>query len=220
MVAPTCLIMNKISPIRVAAMPPKRSDDRNQTGDVKPDWKSCYTEQSDDAATAEWSASSGDSFADIPFKANSSKRGILRDESNIFKSQEKPPHQRKRIVQFSSVSIRYYDIILGYHPCCSRGPPLTIDWDYQENEAVHVDEYEFENARTRRCLRDLALNHRQRKCLLQGYSEVDFNVAMKEVKRIKRNRNVTRQLAPYHPVEAIVESACRKFKRIVLKQEG
>jgi hypothetical protein len=33
-------------------------------------------------------------------------------------------------VRFSTVEIREYDMIVGDHPCCSAGLPLSLDWKY------------------------------------------------------------------------------------------
>lgn len=169
-------------------------------------------------ATAECSVSSGESFhniLDISSKITSSKRGILRAESKISEPQEIPAHPRSRKVRFSTIVIRDYDIILGDHPCCSYGPPLTIDWEYHQHDPLEVDVYEFENALSRRTLRGMMLNYYQRKYLLQDYTELDFKSVVGEIKRIKSNRFITKKLSRYQTVEAALESACRKVKRIL-----
>ncbi|KAL7539569.1 hypothetical protein ACHAXR_009403 [Thalassiosira sp. AJA248-18] len=194
------------------------------TKDKKPDRPSCCS----DSATAECSVSSGDSFAigmlhevssrdDTSNKANRSQRGILRAESKISSEpQEKP--QRTRKVQFGTVLVRDYEIILGDHPCCSYGPPITIDWDYLENEPTDVDVYEFENALARRTLRQLSLNYYQRKYLLRDCTDSELKAVKREINRIKLHRDLSRKLARYHAVEVALDSACRKFKRMTLKK--
>lgn len=184
-----------------------------------------------DSATAEWSISSGMSFENSEehssifafggFHNDDSirrQRSILRTESRIaVEPPQPPPHTRRRKVQFGTVVVRDYEIILGDHPGVSCGPPLTIDWTYHENEPTDVDQYEFDHALSRRDLRDLMLNYYQRKWLLQDCTEEELKATKKQIKRIKMQRDLTRKLARYHHVEAALESACRKFKRAVLK---
>ena len=97
----------------------------------------------------------------------------------------------------------------------SYGPPLTIDWEYHEHEPREVDEYEFESALSRRTLRELMLNYYQRKYLLADYSEAEFKAVKKEIKRIKSRRDITKTLAQYPTVDSAIESACRKFKKMM-----
>ena len=120
-------------------------------------------------------------------------------------------------MRFGTVLVRDYEIILGDHPCCAFGPPITIDWDYQEGEPLDVDSYEAENALSRltRERGSMHLNYFARKYLLrEHYTEQDFKSAIKEINRIKMNRTITSKLANYHDV---VESARRKFKRVIPK---
>jgi len=169
-------------------------------------------DQSEDDNTADCSISSGESF-----ETSCSQHGILRAESRISEPQEKPSHQRKRKVRFGTVLVRDYSIILGDHPCVSYGPPLTIDWDYHEYDPRGVDEFEFENAHSRRSRRKMMLNCYQRKNLLAGYTELELEAVKNEIKRAKSRRNTTKwlALAPFRTVEAALESTCRKCKRML-----
>jgi len=127
--------------------------------------------------------------------------------------------QEKRKVHFGTVEVRDYDMILGDHPCCRYGPPLTLDWDYLEYEPLDVNEYEFHHP-PRRNVREMVLNYYLRKKLLSnaGYTKLDFKLSKKEVNRVKLNRKLTQQIVAHYPllkVEAAVESVCRKCKRLV-----
>ena len=207
----------------VTAVPLRRSNAVIKTMEEERANLAFCREGCDGISTAESSVSSGDIFAGTQFKAASGKRGILRAESKItsqYQEQPAPPKQRNRIVRFSSVLIRDYDIILGDHPCCAHGPPLSIGWNYTENEVVSLNQYEWENAFNRRSSHQLTLNHHQRKHLLREYSDADISAVTREIKRINRNRGVTKQLVPCQPIETVVESACRKLKRLVIKQNS
>lgn len=141
-------------------------------------------------------------------------QGILH-QSKV--SQEQAKARRK--VHFGEVLVRDYAMTLGDHPCCSYGPPITIDWAYLEYEPLGVNEYEFHHP-PRRSMREMLLNYYQRKALLSnaGFSETDFKQVKKLVNREKTNRSITRSIVSHYPllkVEDAVESACRKFKRLI-----
>ena len=170
-----------------------------------PDRPSCCSV----ATTAECSVSSGDDS-----KASGRQQSILRSVSRISEPKDMPLYERKPLVTFGTVLIRDYSIILGDHPCVSYGPPIAIGWDYHQRDPRDVDEYELENALSRRTLRELMLNYYQRKYLLADYSELDFKAAKREIKRIKSNRNISKTLARYK-VDAALESACQKIKGLM-----
>ncbi|KAL7527757.1 hypothetical protein ACHAXR_002118 [Thalassiosira sp. AJA248-18] len=154
----------------------------------------------------ECSTSSGESFLQcIPGKT---------DSTITEKQKEKTSSQRKRRVRFGTVTIRDYDMILGDHPCCSCGPPVTIDWTYRQNEPVDVDVYQFETVLSRKSLRRCrTLNYYQRKHLLSDYTELDLKAAIQEIKRINSNRKISMHFGTYHAVQAALGSAYRKLKR-------
>ena len=45
-------------------------------------------------------------------------------------------------VRFGGLLVRSYSQILGDHPCCSTGIPLSLGWDYKEAPEIKVEEYE------------------------------------------------------------------------------
>lgn len=59
-------------------------------------------------------------------------------------------HTRRRSsVQFSTVGIRKYDRTIGDHPSCTKGPALSLDWNYSEEPDVPIDTFEDVRAPTR-----------------------------------------------------------------------
>ncbi|KAL7529503.1 hypothetical protein ACHAWF_003004 [Thalassiosira exigua] len=141
-------------------------------------------------------------------------KGILQTETRPRGPEEKST----RKVQFGTVLVRKYDMILGDHPSCSYGPPVTIDWDYLEYKPLNVNDYEFHHP-PRRNMREMGMNYYYRKGLLSraGFTDLDFKRSKKEMNRIKLSRSITRQLAAYPLVraQAAVESAHRKVKRLI-----
>ena len=88
-----------------------------------------------------------------------------------------------KVVTFSDVQIREYPIIAGGGPTLpsSGGPPITIDWEYQYEEHVSVDMYEFCHPNTnRRHAKQLLLTpyHRARILFQNGISmnEIDGKI--------------------------------------------
>jgi len=115
--------------------------------------------------------------------------------------------------------VRDYDLILGDHPCCSYGPPVTISWDYLEYEPVDVNLYEFHHP-PRRNLREMGLNyyHRMKILTVAGHTEKELKQSMKELKRAQWNRSITKGIVVRYPLfkaEDVVESAGRKFTRLI-----
>lgn len=61
-------------------------------------------------------------------------------------------------VSFDSICIRFYAQMVGDNPSVTYGPPISLDWDYEEMEAIAVDEYE-RNRPKRRNVRQMVLSH-------------------------------------------------------------
>mmetsp|Transcript_5861 Transcript_5861/g.8437 ORF Transcript_5861/g.8437 Transcript_5861/m.8437 type:complete len:202 (+) Transcript_5861:61-666(+) len=124
-------------------------------------------------------------------------------------------------VSFSCVEIREYDLTLGDHPSCSYGPPISLDWKYKVSCNLDIDEYELHRS-PRRSLREMLLNYYCRKNLLLccgDHSERELKNATKEVNRVKMRRSVTKAFLPARKLEEVVESAGRKMRRVVIKEE-
>jgi len=75
----------------------------------------------------------------------------------------------ERNLSFHSVEIRPYSQVLGDHPCCSAGPPISLGWEYDPNAVTvqQVDEYET-NREPRRSRKDMKLDCEERKKILSS----------------------------------------------------
>jgi hypothetical protein len=151
-------------------------------------------------------------------------RGILQNSdcpspSPSLHSCELKEDDNNRRVSFHQVVVRYYGMILGDHPNCSYGPPVTLEWDYLEYEPLSLDEYEYHHAR-RRPIRKLGLNYYRRREILssRNYSLDELKKATREVDRIKRHRAITRSMLPYRQLEFIIKTAGRRLKRVFKKE--
>jgi hypothetical protein len=119
-------------------------------------------------------------------------------------------------VSFQNVIIREYDLTLGDNPSVSYGPPVSLDWNYSEEKAINLELYEG-NRPQRRSMRQMNINHYQRKHLLRmyGHTEEEIKQAKRDASKVSSQRAVTRQFLMFQKVEDVLESASRKAKRII-----
>ena len=122
---------------------------------------------------------------------------------------------RKRTVSFHKIEIREYERTLGDNPSVSSGPPVTLDWKYNpDHQIFHVDDYE-KNKTSRD---DFRLCENSRKSILRdgGVPRAYIIEVEKEVDITKRNRKESSLISDSQEKrEAALESASRKFKRVL-----
>mmetsp|Transcript_8881 Transcript_8881/g.20550 ORF Transcript_8881/g.20550 Transcript_8881/m.20550 type:complete len:248 (-) Transcript_8881:101-844(-) len=148
-------------------------------------------------------------------RSQASSRSLCPDNS-----EEMSQPKRKVSVTFKDIEIREYNQTVGDHPNVSYGPPISLDWDYEEKGTVDLDAYE-EGRGNRRSLREMMLNYYARKNTLLwvcGLSDEDLKKATKDVHRAQFQRGVTKYFLPVSKVEEVAQSAKRKFKRAVNKR--
>jgi hypothetical protein len=121
-----------------------------------------------------------------------------------------------RKVRFHEIQFREYEQTIGDNPCVSYGPPISLDWSYEECGSIDVEEYEANRGR-RRGMREMIMNYYVRTNLLTfkyGATEKELKAATKAANREKRSRAITKALLPYQLVEDLAQSAVRKTKRL------
>jgi hypothetical protein len=131
--------------------------------------------------------------------------------------ESKPIKRTNSCVSFNEINVRFYDQCLGDHPSTSYGPPISLDWNYEEAEPIDIDEYEHKRG-PRRTLRQLMVNYYTRKNTLMwtyGVSEEELKKATRAASRTAFQRGVTKYFLPVSKVEEVVASAARKTKRVV-----
>lgn len=89
------------------------------------------------------------------------------------KTSDKKSRQRKS-VKFESLHIRTFRQILGDHPCCSTGLPLTFAWRHLEEKTLHIEDYETLRS-PRRSRHDLRLSDQVRRTILGGNQDQQIN---------------------------------------------
>lgn len=128
-------------------------------------------------------------------------------------------------VVFQSVIIREYQQTIGDNPSVSYGTPISLDWGYEQNAPLPLDLYEASKA-GKRNLRQLFLNHYQRKNLLihkYGHSEEEVKAAKHETNKIRSQREVSKMIQisfrPLLVLEEMRESIVRKVRRRLNKKK-
>ena len=124
---------------------------------------------------------------------------------------------KKKQVSFCDVQFRTFDQCIGDNPSVSYGTPISLDWNYVEHPPLSLDAYELSRP-PRRKLRQLLLNYYHRRNRLMhhfGVSEEELKDAQKQADKVKRDRAMTRVFLPASFLEAAVESAKRKTRKLL-----
>ena len=156
---------------------------------------------------------------------------VSMPEMTSTEAQQSPSIKRRNStssttrVSFDKIIIREHRRTMGDNPSCSYGTPIGLDWEYIQHADLTLQQYEDHkrNSRIRsggkpRTLRQLHLNHYQRRNLLQleGYTLEQIKSQKKETNKVRKQREMTRFLAQA-PVlvklEDMVESGKRKLFR-------
>lgn len=196
-----------VEPIKILEAAPERFESRRRSSILK------HTHSSEDFILTKKRLWKNLPPPDIEkIKAESSERAMSASAPSSYST---APPKRKSSVSFHEVELRFYDQTLGDHPSTSYGPPISLDWKYEEAEPIDFDEYEKERGQ-RRSMKQMMLNYYTRKNLLMwhyGHSEEEIKKATKASEKAKFQRGVTRYFLRASKVEDLVTSAGRKVKR-------
>jgi hypothetical protein len=138
------------------------------------------------------------------------------------------PRRIKKVdskVSFQNITIREYEQTIGDNPSVGYGTPISLGWNYGENDSIDIDLYEA-NRGSRRSNRQMYLNHYQRKNLLIhrfGHTEEEVKDAKRATSKVRSQREISKtlqtSLRPLLVLEEMRESAVRKYKRRSEKKE-
>ena len=118
-------------------------------------------------------------------------------------------------VRFDSIQIRDYNVTLGDNPSTLYGPPISLDWEYDERDPMCLDKYE-EGRSTRRKMHQMHMLSRQRANLLKiaaGVTDDEIEMVMEEMRQIRNGRKKTKMSLPFAKLQEAAESAQRKWNR-------
>jgi len=121
-----------------------------------------------------------------------------------------------RRISFGDIEIRKYPVILGDHPDCEMGPPVTIDWEPFKRKTFSIDRFE-ELRGTRRSKIELKMGWIERKHMLKqssGASDESMHSAAREAQRVRDRRHKSRKMQLWEWAELPIESLGRKFHKL------
>ena len=122
-------------------------------------------------------------------------------------------------VSFGSVSVRSHSQTLGDHPCCKLGPPMALDWKYQDHRPVRVDDWEKYRVREGGPNSEMMyIPPRHRRNVLEyryGHSREETTEAARVARMARRRRSMTRTMLPMAGIEEAGETVAGFAKKVV-----
>ena len=138
---------------------------------------------------------------------------------SVFDTGKEEQAKMKRNISFSTLEVRHYDITLGDNPGCSEGPPVSLDWKYDQSDALDIDDYES-NRNPRRYKGDLRVDHNTRYFTLSSrFTSSDLKRATDAAKQIRLQRQKSISKKKLDPLHEVLESTERKVKRLLGKSK-
>lgn len=101
----------------------------------------------------------------------------------------KVTHSNERRVSFAALQIREYNQVLGDHPCCSSGPPISLGWDHVNTRRVDINEYERTRS-PRRTRRQLKMRSDERRNILVSLNDSFTNAELRKMDRRLNEENM------------------------------
>ena len=159
-------------------------------------------------------ASSSSRIVRKPLKSCMAVRSM--SESLHSDPSSRPRRMSDFSVGFKSVEIRDYFQILGDNPAVSRGPAMTLDWEYDSHQTISIDSYEGNRGR-RRFHHEMMIPRFVREHYLRksGYSKKEIDEAVKAIDKVKSKRKKTVKNIRFENVEYAVERTKRKIKKLL-----
>jgi hypothetical protein len=125
------------------------------------------------------------------FHNDSSSIKSIGSDSQSQSSKKCNNKTMKRVTSFSNIEIREYGITIG-DTIPHDGPPIAIDWNYDEGQVRRFDlEYYEETRPARRTRSQMYMGSKLRMFLLmkeQGFSPKEIERAAKNAARVRRSR--------------------------------
>ena len=153
--------------------------------------------------------------------------------SSLRQSASSKQHEQQPIkhVRFSLVTIRNYDITISDNPAVYSGPPIQLDWQYEEIAPLPVVDFETFKIQRRAssyqrqcCIHNadngvMIIYPEYRRGILRraGFSDFEIQQQEKQVQRIQQERLRTKLTFPFYRVEYAMRSAGRKLQRKVAR---
>lgn len=141
---------------------------------------------------------------------------FVMDNIDMIKRNE--TSKKTKRVMFSNVEIRSYPIVLGDHPGCSSGPPISLDWKHASSVKASVDAYEKLRPK-RRIINQLIVPSEYRKKMLRrncNYTEKEMKDAMATIAEIKNSRQKTAKSCKSLRISQMTSALKSSFKGVFI----
>mmetsp|Transcript_9666 Transcript_9666/g.11160 ORF Transcript_9666/g.11160 Transcript_9666/m.11160 type:complete len:200 (-) Transcript_9666:123-722(-) len=150
----------------------------------------------DDDSCTSTSTSSGHITDLLDVSDHYSRHSCMKSEEEIeivTVTQKKNKKEKKSTVQFSTVHIRDYSLCLGDNPSVSQGPPISLDWYYDNETWYDIDDHEKQ--KQGRGGAPCCVPPKERLNLLKqiGYSQKELTEAIRRVEKSKKQHFRTRK---------------------------
>lgn len=119
------------------------------------------------------------------------------------------------------MKVREYGVTLGDHPDCTRGPPLSLNWDYVELGTKKIETCES-SRKARRARETLCMSLSARKQLLlnTGFTKYELREAANEVKKVQKNRKSSEKYYPIYDARFVVRSVAKSVRKSVVSSSN
>jgi hypothetical protein len=123
---------------------------------------------------------------------------------------------RRKNVNFDTITIREFARALGDNPATTHGPPLSLDWDYEDVVTISVDDYE-KSRPPRRITDQMVVPGTVRENILLSQTRTtkqQIKQRISEVKTSRHKRQVTVAMQDFEEWHVLFEFISRRFRRM------
>lgn len=119
------------------------------------------------------------------------------------------------LVRFSTVTIREYPITAGDNPSTTRGVPLTVEWNHEQEYTLQVNDFEDVRPSIRRSAGELQTPSRDRFRILtaMGWNGKELIEHIRAVDRVRGQRLRTRRRVQHLPWLERLQESWEKIQR-------
>jgi hypothetical protein len=149
------------------------------------------------------------------------------DTSEVVFSEKKGNEENKlpqqRSVNFDTIRIREFARTLGDNPSTTHGPPLTLDWHYQDTKPIKVDEYE-ETRPPRRVTQEMMIPGNIRENILLSQTETTKKQIARMISQVRSSRHqrqtsvAMQDLEEWHEAFEFIARRFRRFRKGITKE--
>jgi hypothetical protein len=164
------------------------------------------------------------SSSDVCIREQGPWKGLPEPDMQLLHKLLKTRVQRaerteERSVTFDCVILRHYDQTIGDNPAVPYGPPIQLDWNFEEQAPIPVNEFE---GRRRKWIhpRQMQLSYFQRRSILSyyyGFTEDQMCQAERAVHKVRQQRYISKTFRGIYILEDFAKDTIRRTKRLMCK---